>query len=450
VEDLGSRVSGDSGHGRRVAIVGGGWSGLACAVSLVDAGCSVTVFERAATLGGRARRVEWAGHALDNGQHILVGAYRETLAMIHRVQPDVPATALYRRARFALAGPGRFRVSAWPLPAPWHTLAALVTARDCSWRERKAIAQAFSRWRRAHWSCDPAASVADILRDEPERVRARLWHPLCIAALNTPPEAASGTIFLNVLHDALAGARADSDLIVPAVDLTHLFPEPAARWMAARGATLRRRMPVHALAPHGRTVEVVAGSERRHRETFDAVVLATAPADAERLLAAIPDARETAALIADYRALPITTIYLRFAERLAWPPGMRQLDGDPGQWVFDRSAVLASPGTLLAVVVSARDVHRAPGDDDALAGAIMRQLRAESTAFARVEPVAARIIREARATHAAAPSRRHPQAGRIAGRLFIAGDHTDARYPATLEAAVRAGLAAARAVMIEG
>jgi len=466
VEDLGSRVSatssataGSEARGaeaarfsaaaasrRRVAVIGGGWSGLACAVSLVDAGCEVTVFERAATLGGRARRVEWAGAALDNGQHLLIGAYRETLAMIHRVQPDVPTRALYRRRAFALRGPGRFALSAWPLPAPWHTLAALATARDCTWPERKAIADAFRRWQRDAWSCAPEATVADILRAEPQRMRERLWHPLCLAALNTPPEAASGATYLNVLHDALAGPRADSDLIVPVVDLTRLFPEPAAHWLAARGATIRRHVPVLAMAAHGSSIELVVGADRHHRAAFDAAVVATAPSDAARLLAGIPEARAAAAMLADCRPLPITTVYLRFARKLTWPKTMRQLNGDPGQWVFDRGFAPGTADRLLAVVISAHDAHRALGEEVLVRG-IMRQLRAESAAFAGVEPASVRVIREARATHAAVPLRRYPPAGRIARRLFLAGDYVDPRYPATLEAAARAGVTAARAVL---
>ena len=67
---------------RRVAVVGGGWAGCAAAVTLAEAGVRVTLFEQAKTLGGRARRVALDGIALDNGQHLLIGAYRQTLALM--------------------------------------------------------------------------------------------------------------------------------------------------------------------------------------------------------------------------------------------------------------------------------------------------------------------------------------------------------------------------------
>ncbi len=65
---------------RRAAVVGAGYAGLAAAISLARAGCAVTLFEANRVPGGRARRVEYRGALLDNGQHVLLGAYRRTLA----------------------------------------------------------------------------------------------------------------------------------------------------------------------------------------------------------------------------------------------------------------------------------------------------------------------------------------------------------------------------------
>ncbi|MGZ8156528.1 MAG: NAD(P)-binding protein, partial [Burkholderiales bacterium] len=76
-----------------VAIIGGGYAGMAAAVTLADAGVPATVYEAAAELGGRARRVVVNGVALDNGLHILIGGYRETLRLIGAVHAD-PEKAL--------------------------------------------------------------------------------------------------------------------------------------------------------------------------------------------------------------------------------------------------------------------------------------------------------------------------------------------------------------------
>ena len=116
---------------RRVAVIGGGWSGLAAAVDLADHGCAVTLLEAAPQLGGRARRVELAlgdrTFPLDNGQHLLIGAYRETLALMQRVGIDPQAAFL--RLPFTLRYPDGFALQAARLPAPLHLAGALLFAR---------------------------------------------------------------------------------------------------------------------------------------------------------------------------------------------------------------------------------------------------------------------------------------------------------------------------------
>ncbi|HLO61704.1 MAG TPA: FAD-dependent oxidoreductase, partial [Azonexus sp.] len=72
----------------RVAVIGGGWAGIAAAVELTARGISTTLFEAGRVLGGRARSASVDGRVLDNGQHILLGAYRDTLALMRQVGAD--------------------------------------------------------------------------------------------------------------------------------------------------------------------------------------------------------------------------------------------------------------------------------------------------------------------------------------------------------------------------
>jgi predicted NAD/FAD-binding protein len=81
-------ASTDPGKGKRVAVIGGGWAGCAAAVELAGGGARVTLFEAARSLGGRARGVELNGSMLDNGQHILLGAYGDTLRLLRKVGID--------------------------------------------------------------------------------------------------------------------------------------------------------------------------------------------------------------------------------------------------------------------------------------------------------------------------------------------------------------------------
>ncbi|MDB5759376.1 MAG: phytoene dehydrogenase, partial [Burkholderia sp.] len=70
---------------QQVAVIGGGWAGCAAAVALAARGAEVTLYEASRTLGGRARVVRMQDKALDNGQHIMLGAYRETLRLMRQL-----------------------------------------------------------------------------------------------------------------------------------------------------------------------------------------------------------------------------------------------------------------------------------------------------------------------------------------------------------------------------
>ena len=194
---------------RRVLIVGGGWAGLAAAVRARERGCHVTLLEAARVWGGRARALEPAPRPggppdlLDNGQHILIGAYTQTLGLLQRLGLHLPdhLHAMPLDLRFAdgsgLATPD------WALrwPAPLDTVAAIACARGWNWRDRAALLAAAARWRRLGFACPPGESVAGLCAGLPQRVWQDLIEPLCVAALNTPAQQASAQVLLTVLRE---------------------------------------------------------------------------------------------------------------------------------------------------------------------------------------------------------------------------------------------------------
>jgi predicted NAD/FAD-dependent oxidoreductase len=179
--------------------------------------------------------------------------------------------------------------------------------------------------------------------------------------------------------------------------------------------------------------------------TFDAAIVAVGPHQLAATLAGPlqADASVAAALsaVARFGYEPITTIYLAYRDAaFVLPAGLLRLDDAPGQWVFDRTDLVdPSRGErLLAVVISASGPHDA-WPQPRLADAVHRQL---ARALALPQPAWTRVIAERRATYACTPGLAHP-AARIGPRLFLAGDYVYPRFPATLEAAVRSGQAAA-------
>jgi squalene-associated FAD-dependent desaturase len=444
----------------RVAVIGGGWAGCAAAVTLARAGIAVTLYETAAVLGGRARRVERAGLPLDNGQHLLLGAYASTLQLLHTVHDGDTGAVLARRpltmVPLSRSQPGALTlVRAWP--GRMGLLLALMTAHGLTIGERLANLAWFGRLQRERFVRPAGETVAHMLATLPSRVAERLWEPLCIAALNTPVATASARIFANVIAAAFAGRADASDFLLPATDLSALFPDAAARYLSGRGGEVRMATPARVVRTDREGTMLAAGGVAR---PVRAVVVAVGPhqlagAFAPEALDAQPALRAFLDQMGALHYEPIVTVYLGYAARIPLPAPITRLDDAPGQWVVDRPDVLANAAAgadrpdlaqLLAVIVSASGPHSGLAQD-ALGRAADAQLR-------RLDPSRpacgwSQVITEKRATYACTPQRVRPAGPRLAPGAYLAGDYVDADYPATLEAAVRSGVAAAQAVLAD-
>jgi squalene-associated FAD-dependent desaturase len=463
--------------GKRAAVIGGGWAGLAAAVDLVDAGVACTLFESARALGGRARRVPWTASdgreiALDNGQHILIGAYRETLTLLQRLEIDLDRAFI--RMPLNLVSSKGLRLRASRHRAPWHLLVMLLTAKGLSIDERIAVVSFMQRAKKIRWRLDADQTVAELMTawHQPVRLVHLLWEPLCVAALNTPLAIASAQVFLNVLRDSLGAANTDSDLLLPNVDLGAMLPDGVVQHFARpehAGSNVRTGVRIQNIAADERGVALAPGTltDLRDPERFDAVVIATPPGEAGRLLASLalhdPRFRPLVTACEAFAFQPIVTVYLRYRNELDWPDKMVALEYAPhvdhyAQWVFDRSERLASdvhhatPASgrgLAAAVISADGAHRMLENDE-LVDAVARQLATECGLS--VQPVESRIIVEKRATFACTPGLVRPDIATPHPRVVLAGDYvaepdTATHYPATLEAAVRSGRRAAQRVV---
>ncbi|WP_432721569.1 hydroxysqualene dehydroxylase HpnE [Jeongeupia wiesaeckerbachi] len=418
---------------KQIAILGGGYAGMAAAVELADAGAQVTVFEAGPVLGGRARRISIDGREIDNGQHLLIGAYSELLGLMRRVGVD-PDAAFLRTPLDLAVVPG-FRLRAPKLPAPLHLAAALVGAQGLSWRERWALIRAMRAAEGARWRLAADLPVADWLKAQrqPERLVEAFWRPLTVAALNTPLETASTQVLFNVLRDSLGGPRAASDLLFPKLDFSALFPDAAAEYIAARAGEVRLGTSVRALVRVGEGWLV-------NDEAFDGVVCALPPHRAGMALAEV-DAALVAALAAwDYQ--PIVTVYLQYPASVALSQPMVGIAAGISQWIFDRGQTHDQPG-LIAVVLSARGAHSAWSQVQ-LIDEVVAEL---DSAFGWGEPGWRRVIAEKRATFAATPGLWRPANATADPTLWLAGDYTAGDYPATLEGAIRSGQAASRGII---
>ncbi len=423
---------------------------MAAAVQLQQQGQHVHIYEASRIWGGRARALTLQGPegqtwSVDNGQHILIGAYQACLQMMQAVGVDASSALL--RLPLDLRYVDGLGLQLPHCSPPWDAAIGIARAKGWSWSEKLALLRTAHRWQRSRFSCEPEATVADICHDLPARLMHDFVDPLCISALNLPATQASGSIFLRVLQDGLFSGQGGSNLLIPRTDLSGLFPATAARWLQARGTQLYLGVRAQALAYDAHAAQWLVNGQ-----SFDAVVLATPCAEAARLVqqAQLPAAWQASAApwATVAHALPhtaIATVYafshqpLRNGKLLPAPMvALRSHASAPAQFAFDK-AQLNGPAGLIALVVSASH-----GDKDTLQTQVLEQAR---TQLQLPDLQALQTVIDKRATFACTPLVQRPE-HQILPNLWACGDYVDGPYPATLEGAVRSGMQVAQAISL--
>ncbi|HEU4709725.1 MAG TPA: hydroxysqualene dehydroxylase HpnE [Methylophilaceae bacterium] len=433
-----------------VAVIGGGCAGLAAAARLTEEGFAVTLFEASPHLGGRARGVQWKNLSLDNGQHILLGAYRNTLRLLQLAGVDRDQ-AMLRLPLSLHMHPSLVLRAAENLPAPMHVLSGFLRAKGLSLKERLAAVRFMIWMKLAGFRLQQDEPLLALLqrKRQPQRLIRLLWEPLCLAALNTPIQEASAQVYLNVLRDSFARGRADSDMLLPRVDLSSLMAAPLAAFIQQQGGTIRLTMPVSHIEKRTEGFLLHTGDEMPCQ--FTHVIAAISPFRLPPLIEHLAELQVTVKQLEQLEYQPIYTVYLQYPETVRLPEPMLGFAGEPviySQWVFDRGHLCGQRG-VLAVVISAEGQHQAVSQQD-LALAVIKEL---AQAFPQLpEPLWHKVIAEKRATFACTVGLQRPEQKTALSGFYLAGDYsTDGTvgnlYPATIEGAIRSGLQCAEYIL---
>lgn len=440
----------------RVVVVGAGFAGLAAAVRLVDAGIPVTVLEATGAGGGRSRsfRHPASGLELDNGQHLLMGCYRETLAFLRTIGGDADIW-FQRNLEVDMVRPGgaRVRLRCPALPAPLHLGAGLMTMRGLSALHKASALRAGLLLRgEVDRPDDNETCDAWLTRlGQTQGIRAVFWDPLIWAVLNDDPLVASAAMLVAVLDRAFMGTRDASRLGVARVPLSKLYVGRAIRYLEDRGAEIRLATPMRGIEVDG---DGVSGVRLRTGEVLPTrtVISAVPP---QPLLEALPDAARRDPVFADVARLqtsPIVNVWA-FLDRTPFKDAMfLGLVGSPLHWLFDRTAIeqLDDDGCLLNCTISG-----ARGMVEDRPQMLVDLLSAELARYFPDRPVvvrASKVVKEKRATisHAAGTYQQRPETRSPIKGLLLAGDWVRTGLPATIESACQSGHDAATALIAAG
>jgi len=440
-----------------VLIVGGGFAGLAAGVALAGAGRQVRLLEQKPHLGGRAFSfVEpTTGSVVDNGQHLLMGCYHQTLRFLERIG-TLDRVGLQPRLRMQfLERPGRLTTLECPrLPAPWHLLLGVLRSDSFTCPEKLEI---FRLGRALRVAEDSREAIDPLTVEEwlsalgqSEKLRRNFWDLLSIAALNEDPHRAAASLFKRVLRLALFTSPADSRLAIPRVGMSECYTEAATSYITARGGRVEPGRNVTGFVVAEGVCEGVQLAEGDRIEAGTVVsavpwfeLVKLLPSD---LLRSEPYFTNILAL----RPAPIISINLWF-DRPVTDLDFVGLRGTTVQWLFNKGKILGSGENYVTLVLSGAHAHVGRPKDELLAVA-WRELGELLPATREATLVHSLVIKERFATfspgvgvEAVRPAAQTPVRG-----LYLAGDWTATGLPATIEGAVQSGNAAAQAVLQAG
>src|SRR6202050_5571034 len=197
-------------------VIGAGFAGLSAAVALAQRGVRVTVLEGKPALGGRAYSFTDpdTGDFVDNGQHVLMGCYGETLDFLKQIGAHDQLVFHEDLEIEMLAGPGqRATLKRARLPGPLHMTAALLGYRHLSVAERISVMRgglrmlAMRRFGDGELRRLTVAQLMDRL-GQSEHARRCFWYPMSIATLNDEPQSSSAELPAEDLKRAFFSPRA--------------------------------------------------------------------------------------------------------------------------------------------------------------------------------------------------------------------------------------------------
>ncbi|MBI1388614.1 MAG: FAD-dependent oxidoreductase [bacterium] len=433
-----------------VVVIGGGFAGVSAAVQLADAGLQVCLLEQKEHLGGRVYSVPHreTGDWIDNGQHVLMGCYHKTMALLRKLKTD-GAVNFQKRLEVIYRGPGGLydELRCPALPGPLHLLAGLANMKTLKPKDKWAAVKYGLALRTAGPRKNETVHQFASRMKQPLALRQRLWDPIALSALNEETSVADASLLAGVMKQGFMGAARDSRIGLPVRRLAALHGEAAVRYLEERGGTVRMG-------------EKAASMEWRNNE-LQAVMLASG----ERLpcrfaiSAATPEQLRKVLLRAGLETLirlpqlgesSILSVYLWFDSPIA-SEAFCCLQNCTFEWAFHRANFMeAGEHSSACVCLVASAARRLQGlTRDEIVRRAMDDLQRVYPDSTPAAPVLSSVFWEPRATFSCTPANeaKRPLPPTALKNFFLAGDWTQTGLPATIEGAVVSGINAARELL---
>ncbi len=415
-------------------VIGSGFAGLSAAVHLSSKGKSVQVLEASNKTGGRAYsfKDKSTGTIIDNGQHIMMGCYNETLRFLRMIGAEDNLIIQDKlEIEFLLPHSHLVKFRAGSKLYPFNLASALLKYKALSPLNRFRILKFFLKL--------PLTSDRDLSRisvyewleqeNQNEDIRRAFWEVLTAGALNTSIHKASAKVFRDILIAIFFKGNRASTIILPREGLTQTYCSNAVKFIEERGGKVVTGEQVNRFEVQNNRLRALITNKRTIKD-FKGVISSVPYYSLKRILHSDilpPDPGFT------YSSILTVHIWLKDNKLDA---GFYGLIGSDIHWIFNR-------GTHLTLVKSDADKLMDISKEE-----IFELVKKELFRYCFIEQddiADYLIIKEKRATFIPSNEILNKRPGpftKING-LVIAGDWTDTGLPSTIEGAVKSGRIAA-------
>lgn len=420
-------------------VIGGGVAGMKLALDLADEDFIVTLCEAKPRLGGRTAMLKHhqSGDVVDNGQHLMMGAYRHFLDLIERIgTSDMLTSVPHLHIPMYSHKIGEYSISANKIPGKAGFLRAVLSLPMLTLSEKVAFTRLALKLPFMNAS-SLSESVADFLlrHKQGENLMNYLWTPLVLSVLNASPSEAPASLLVEVIKRAFLSDEEAMKFIYLNTDFASLY-DPLIDILERKGNIVLLNTTIAEIQFSG---DKVAGARTKQGDFIyaDYVISAVPPQQLAKLL---PDEvlYETPLKVSRFYSFnTILSAYLWYDEDVEMPLMLGVVDS-PIQWVFNRKKMTGSQkkGSVLAITISDAMAFNDMSKLE-IFEVIEEELSMIRKEFKWLKPVHTLLLRDKYATFASSvpiEKMRIKQKTQFSN-FYICGDWTDTKLPATIEGA---------------
>ncbi|MBI9073572.1 MAG: FAD-dependent oxidoreductase [Melioribacteraceae bacterium] len=424
---------------KKCIIIGGGISGLATGVYLSEKGADVLLLEASPKLGGRAYSLEYNGNFVDNGQHILMGCYNNTLSFLDKIgtldKLDFQGSL---SIKFIDRSKKKYELKSDPhFPYPINLLIGLFNYKALSFNERIRLLKFFFSLYFLDAEKLKNISVEEWLRknNQSQNIIKCFWQIIIEGTLNTSIKDASAKTLAIILKQMFFNGGRASNIIVPKVSLSHLYVDASSEFITNNGGKVHLSERVIQVKTEGEKVIKIITDKNEYAD-FDYAVLAIPP----HMLLKLFSEQNSDLNKVEYSS--ITSLHLWLNEN-PFTENFYGLIDSPVQWIFNK-------GNYISTVTSNSDALLNLSHDQIITYFI-NEIEEYFPFKISDKIVNSKLIREKRATFIPGVEIEKVRAGFESKytNLIYSGDFSRTNLPSTIEGAVKSGITSANLIMKE-